>query len=379
MSLELVCSCGKRFNVPEAHAGRRVKCPACGAVQEVAAPGTKPARGSSRTGLWVLLGVLVLVVLGAGVGVGWWLTHRGSIGPEADGPEVTPLQLIPANAQGVGSARLAELWAMPQVTGAVDAARKQDAKQEDPAALLERVTGLKPGEVERLYAVAVDTGRQGWLVARTVKPCDRGQILSRLKERGERRHEGRRYFVGKNDGQEQAIYFGGPQVVVVSTEEGMKRCLEQAAKPVAEGPQKPVIATLEGKSHVVVGLNSSSSTREQLAKSSYLSGLADIELLRLTADVGEQVDLVVGATTTDEATAKKLQKWLNGWKVKGPFALLLAGPALGLDTNMVQQATKLLESLKPEVKGKDVTLKLKTDPAGLVMGLMLAAKQLKNQ
>ena len=35
MSAELVCGCGNHLRVTEAHAGRQVKCPTCGAVHTV--------------------------------------------------------------------------------------------------------------------------------------------------------------------------------------------------------------------------------------------------------------------------------------------------------------------------------------------------------
>jgi hypothetical protein len=35
MAISLTCSCGKRLNAKDEHAGKRVKCPACGAVLTV--------------------------------------------------------------------------------------------------------------------------------------------------------------------------------------------------------------------------------------------------------------------------------------------------------------------------------------------------------
>src|SRR5690349_2087776 len=85
MSLALACSCGKQFDVPEAHAGRRVKCPACGALMAVPAAGVGEARrsGGSRKWLWVL-GLLVLAG-GGTMGAIWWFSRPGPLG---DGPEV---------------------------------------------------------------------------------------------------------------------------------------------------------------------------------------------------------------------------------------------------------------------------------------------------
>jgi hypothetical protein len=382
MSLELVCSCGKRFNVPDAHAGRRVKCPSCGAVTEVPAAGAEAIGRPARSGLprlWVLIGLLALLLAAGGTGVAWWLTHREGVGfvPEKDGPEVTDVQLIPADAQGFATIRVAELWGMPEVRGTIEAGRQESPNQEDPIARMERETGLTPDEVERLHVVSIDAPRRrGWVVGRTVKPPNRERILSRLKDRIEQWHEGRRYYLGKTEqGQEVAVHFGGPQLLVVSNEEGMKLCMEQAGKPAATGPLTPVIALLEGKSQVVLGVNPKGRLQETLKKQESLKELGDIRLLRVTADIGKEAALDVRATTADEAAAKSLNAWLIGWKRKGPWALLLGGAALGLDATMIEQITKFLAMLKPQVKGNEVAVQVNTDTATLVKALLLAAKQ----
>src|SRR4051794_2969699 len=44
MPIQAVCACGKRFNVKEEHAGKRGKCPGCGAAVVIPAPPVQQAR-----------------------------------------------------------------------------------------------------------------------------------------------------------------------------------------------------------------------------------------------------------------------------------------------------------------------------------------------
>jgi hypothetical protein len=42
MPITFNCTCGKTLRVPDAHAGRRAKCPACNAIVPVPAPEKEP-------------------------------------------------------------------------------------------------------------------------------------------------------------------------------------------------------------------------------------------------------------------------------------------------------------------------------------------------
>jgi hypothetical protein len=378
MPLDVVCSCGERFDVPYAHAGRRVKCPRCGAIMNVPAQGEKTAQPASRKRRWALLGLGVLLLALAGTGVAWWLWPR-PVG--SDGPEVSDVDLIPANAEGFTSVRVAELWAMPAVKGAIDAAREADPGQEDVIAELERLTGLTPSEVERLHGVGLALDRRlAWFVVGSVEPLDRAKVLSRLKGRRELWHRERRYHLGKTrDDEEVAYHFAGPSVLVISNEEGMKHCLDQAAAPVTKGQLEPVIARLGGKSQVLLAWAPSPSLRESIKKNPQVKGLPDVQLLRASADVDKQAIIDLWLTTADEAEAKKAHDWLSewqkklnhpltGWITRGVIAATLKVPA-----SLVTQLAKL----KPQVKGKEIGVQMKTDPASLVKALNQAAKQFK--
>src|SRR5439155_228562 len=112
--------------------------------------------------------------------------------------------------------------------------RRRDPQREDLAGRLERETSLRPEEVERVHVVSVDGNwRHGWVVGRSVASLDRSRVLNRLQNRRTGRHAGRRYHVGTPAGSEElAVHFAGPNVLVIATEDGMKRCLDQATSPV---------------------------------------------------------------------------------------------------------------------------------------------------
>jgi hypothetical protein len=399
MSLQVVCSCGKQLDVPEVHAGRSVKCPTCGEVTAVPADHStgsrKPGglfagraggaasvpRAAPRRRSWLwLAGPLLLL---AGAGVAWWLfrpspNHVDAVA-EGDGPEVTDMQLVPPTAQGFGTIRLAELWKMPEVQEAVESARNDEPKQEDLAQRLERVTGLTPGQVERLHAVGADFDKQlGWLVARTIDPIDRERVLARLADRVERRHEERRYYLGKSaQGQEVAIHFGGPKVLVVAGEEGMKRCMEQAAKPVTKGPLKPIVALAEGgKSQIVLGGYPKGGGLKSIKSNTQYKFLADIKLFQATVNVGKEADLKARVTMETEDEAKGLRVTLNFVMFfirLGHIAPMNAKG--GEQAKLAKLLTKALDAVKFKVEGKDLVIRAKTDTPSVITALLLAAKQ----
>ncbi len=376
MSLALACSCGKQFDVPEAHAGRRVKCPSCGALMDVPAVGGQPARPRRR---WPLLGLGVLLLALVGGGLAWWLWPREA---GSDGPLVADVDLIPGNAQGFTSVRVAELWAMPAVRGAIDEARAADPTQPDLVTELDRLTGLKPEEIERLHAVGLDLdSRLAWLVVRSVEPLDRQKMLARLKGRTVHLHQGRRFHVGKLEDDEVAYHLAGPNVLVVSNQEGMKRCLDQAVEPVKTGQLEPVLAQMEGRSQVLLGWAPKPGTLEDLQKSPQLKDLPGVKLLRASAVVEKDVVLDLWLSTANAAEARKAQQWWLGWQKKlndpltGWLARALIAGMLKIDAKLLGQIAKL----KPEVKGNEIGLRVKSDPGSLVKALNTAAKQMSKR
>src|SRR5262245_36911221 len=132
MSAELACTCGNNLRVTEAHIGRKVKCPTCGAelvVPESIAirerPGPMVVASGGRNRTTILLLMLALLLIAGGL-AGWWVYHRGT---EPAGPDISDLSLIPENAQGFVSVRLADIWQTPACQQAVKEERDRDPKK----------------------------------------------------------------------------------------------------------------------------------------------------------------------------------------------------------------------------------------------------------
>jgi hypothetical protein len=387
MSLHMVCSCGNGLIVPEEHVGRQVKCPRCGksvavprGVPGVAvSPQAAPKRG--RPVLFVLLGLLLLLSIGAAVFGLWRYSQLGS-GPSGDGPEVGDLALLPADAQMVATIRMAELYKMPAARDAFEQVRQRDPNKEDPAARMERETGLKPDEIERLHIVGFDVDKQsGWVVARTLAPIDRNKVLDKLAGRIDLRHVERRYYVGKTGaGADVAIHFAGPNVLVLANEEGMKKAMEQAAKPVTEGPLKPIIGLVEtSKSQAIVGLNAQAGGLDPIKKNLPIKfeSFDKIKVLRLTLDADDkEAALSATAEMPDEKAAKALRTSLG--VILGTVQLLYL-PAIrnrgGDEAKIAAILDKLISAMKFTVKGNEVQATAKTEPAAIMVVVMYLAGQ----
>src|SRR4051812_10855318 len=91
MPIPVHCACGKTLNVPEKHAGKKGKCPACGAVVDIpslsAAPPARPPapRGAKRSGRPLVLAATGVVVLGAAAAGIWFFVGRGANPPPSSG------------------------------------------------------------------------------------------------------------------------------------------------------------------------------------------------------------------------------------------------------------------------------------------------------
>jgi hypothetical protein len=333
MSVLLACPCGKQLQVPEQHAGRRVLCPVCGASHVVPDPGAAaarewkgataaPARPPNR---WWLLGgvVLLAVLLAGGVGRYFWYNHT-SDGPEGDNDD---LALIPPAAEAFVSIRLADLWKTPAARKAVETAVEKG--KEDPGRRMDKETGLRPDEVERLSIVVKDSGqRAGWAVVRTREPYNRARLLAALGNSVEHQFAYHDYYVGKAaDGEPRAVCFLGSRVVVAGPEEGVRDCLlflERLA--LAAGPLTPAIELARGTHTAVLGIHPAGGTARAAGRLKVLDELRKAKRIVATLDVGERATLEAKATHASEKSAQDLVRTLD--KNKKLLETLLAGLAL---------------------------------------------------
>jgi hypothetical protein len=386
MPVQLVCKCGKQLYVPDGHAGRRVKCPGCG--ESHLAPAEAPSastpslpyaharsgQGGRRLPL-LLVGLLLLLSIGFAA---WWFLFRQA-GPAQDGDD---LALIPANAQGFATVRLAELWKSPAVEKAL---QKRDKAEEDPAERMDRETGLRPAEVERFTIVGVDASKRlGWVVVRAGEPLDRQKILSRLKNGSEHVHEGQSYFKGAGpDGDERAIHFVGRRVLVAGNEAGVKRCLDFTTGPPVKGPLGPVIALAGGTRSAVAGFVPAGGALDMAKGIGAAKSLEKVKLMTATLDVTDEAKLEVTAKLASADEATELARTIDGYQK--PLRenalqrnLLSFGLRFYLGKNLAPLAptlVNLLAKAKVEPNGDEITAKADLSQAGVARLIQVLAAQ----
>ena len=379
MTAQLRCECGNQLRVTEHHLGRRVQCPGCGKSHLVtsdeltASPsvaGITPTLSAARRtiaqpdrrGKWLLPWLLVLLLVLAAGAATWWFLHRPPSIPEIEGDD---LALVPADAQGFGSIRLADLWKTPAMQKAIE-------KRDDPGARIEQETGLRPEEVERLSGVSVDIeNRTGWVIVRTLTPYDVRKVLSRLHGRRQVSYQDNRYHVGTTpDGSTRALYFAGTRVIVAGTETGVKRCLDFVKRGQMMGPLEPVIAlAAEGKHTAVAGVMPPE-RRLTLPLMDEVVGITGIDV---TLDVSEQVNVDGKARFRNPDAAKKTQQ-----SIRGRLKLVRLG-LVALQFQGGQEAValgRLLDQVKFTQKGNDILVTAHIDDGRSVVEALLALPRL---
>jgi len=376
MPLQLVCACGNQLRVPEAHAGRRVQCPRCGAAQVVperqpaAAPAPRPAgHPGPRQRLWLLL-LLVPLVL-ALAAAGWWFLHKDRRAALDE-----DLSLIPADAPAFISIRLREILATPLGQEVLfGPPRVGRPGWFDFTTRVERATGLDPEEIERVSVVSVDLERRiGWGVLKTAEPYDAEKVRSVMRRTREASYQGKKYFTG-NDWEEDpvALHFVSPTVLVISNEEGVKGCIahSRSSSRGAKGALSPVLALCDGSRHLVAGLNLTAAAREQIERNADLAGLTDLRLVQLTGQVNTEAVFEARAQTASEERAKKAHGTVQTGITAASFYLFGLSLKGGDQGKLAKLGTKLLGRLKVEQEGSDLTASLTADAATVSAALEL--------
>jgi hypothetical protein len=381
MPTQLLCTCGKQLRIPDEHAGRQVRCPTCG--KSLIAPSGPAAAGPARASAplaagpgsrwWQSLLPLALVaLLFAAAAAGWWFFLRDR-GPATEGDD---LALVPASAQGFACIRLADLWQTSAARKALQKIR-EGADTEDPAARMERETGLRPEEVERLSLVGVDADRRiGWIVVRTREPYNRDKVLACLSDRSERSHRGQRYHLGTNaQGRLAAVHFAGTHVLAAGSEEGVQRCLDVAAAPPARGPLEPVIALAgAGKHTAVAGVNPRGGPHEKFNGMSLGGALANVELFTVKLDVSKSATVHAVAQMASENEAEQFVKAVNGFVKMNPFlrGVLLSAALGGRLTPLAAPLNKMLTGMKLVQVDNQVAATVTIDDGSTIAEALLA-------
>ena len=274
------------------------------------------------------------------------------------------LALVPADAQGFGCIRVADLWKTPAMQKAI-------AKRDDAGARFEQETGLRPEQVERLSGVTVDSeNRTGWIIVRTLMPYDVRKVLSCLEGRREIPYDHNHYHVSKTpDGSTRALYFAGTRVIVAGTETGVKHCLDFVKRGPVTGPLEPIIAlAAEGKHTAVAGVFPPGA----LLRVTPIT-LTGITQITATADVSETVVLDAKAQLISQEAAKKTIQILKVAKAAAALAQLRGGEA----AEKTAAIAGLLDKINVVQKGNEIFATARIDDGSVAEALLEVSRVLR--
>lgn len=270
------CGCGKQMQTRAEHAGSIVQCPSCGG--EVTVPGGKrprreepaisterspqrsaldfrdddPAdrprerRGRRKQGgkTWLVVGGLCLLLLLVGGGIAAYFLFFAGVSDD--------MALIPADAQGFVTVRVADVYKSDVVKTGLDAAPPEAKEQMKE---MEGKLGLTLADVERVTFVIKDAKNESmWVIFRTSKAYDIEKIKSTMKETSpngdfeEKTYKGKKYFQMK-DG---VLYPVSDKILVVAPDKAIEACINQQESPVTKGRLADAIKEADSSDHFVV-------------------------------------------------------------------------------------------------------------------------------
>jgi hypothetical protein len=407
MAIQFRCACGKALQVGDEFAGRLVRCPGCQeklVVPQRAAPQGAGERERTRAGKpsappprhrdeeyerdddfretdrprrrgapprkrglwpWILAASLLLLVVGGGISA-WLLLKRGGGG--ALPPD---LALVPADAQGFITIRVADAWNLPESKKIRQQLPPDVAKE---IAGFEAKVGVALDDLERLTFVATDvTNKEMWVVFALSKPYDRQKILALFPPgTQEVKHGNTSYHLtpGRDD---TGIHFFDDRIVVVGSSSGIKRYLEQVERKTTAGPLAAALRTAAGKHHLVAAAAPPAQLLQPLKSklppdAAAFSAFLDLRLAVLVMDQADQtltfdlsMDFPDGGKADEAKTAIEALLALGKVALPALKARFAQGPLAPEIEQVAAWADKTLKSIKPEKDGSTVKVNLKID------------------
>jgi hypothetical protein len=164
------------------------------------------------------------------------------------------LALVPPDAAGFLSVRVADLWN----DGSAATLRKMAKENKELAGGLEemqKATGLTPADVTRLVLVVPTPGGRGELgVVLTARPYDRAKLLALLgPDANEKKAQGRAFHVSEK--KNNALYFATEQAFVFGVPERVEAVVAAQAGKRPDGVLADALARSAEKHAIVVGLD----------------------------------------------------------------------------------------------------------------------------
>jgi hypothetical protein len=300
--------------------------------------------------------------------------------------QATALELIPGDAQGFVTVRVAELWKADAVQKALAALRKQNPQMPDLLGMMEKEIGLKPADVERFSAAILDfEGELGWGITSTVQPYDRKRILAQLKDVRALRHANKPYHLGtpKSGGDKLALHFVNDRMLVIAPEKGMKAFLSYAAGKKRAGPLDDVTKRAGGRNHLVAAVNLAGLPLKVrlmlLAATRQVPGarsLGDVRSVTVVLNVRNSLKLDLKARMPSDAKAVEVKRIVDASlaavKLNWPAIKMNMGRQPGVNPAVVGEVEQLLESISVDASGVEVSIKMTSSaslPATLIASM----------
>jgi hypothetical protein len=321
------------------------------------------------------------------------LVSRAAAGEDAPPGRVklpADLDLVPRDAPGFGSIRVAELWTSDE------AASLRKLVEETPEisqmlTIMEKAVGLKITDIERVTLIAPppDSRAQPIFIVSTVKPFDRDKVLGKLvPDAKEMKTAGGKSYFTSTEGR-AAVSLVNNRTFVASQAKEMEEFLEHPAKK-GEGPLSEALAQAAQKNRIVAGLNGPALAKDNKKNlPPPLAPLAEAKSATVTINTSkEDVTVEVRLPFATEEAAMKGEKAAEAGLEMARKALPMARAHLEkqpaekdsermIREKMVRSLKDLETSLKtaaPQRKGSVVvgTLRVKTaDPVGGLLLLLM--------
>jgi hypothetical protein len=391
------CECGHAVQVPAERAGQTFRCPACGV--KVRVPGGKPKsepeedddtvqtlanarrpvlevveevvelepaeperprrrRSGSWLGgkrLWFAVGGGVVLLLGAGLTA--WLIWGGSTPPD--------LQLVPSDAAGFTSLRVADVWNSDTIKKIL---QKLPPDAKGMTQEMEKRTGLAPADVERVTVVWREPKPEpDYMIVATLKPYDRTKVVEMgFGSKPQESKVGNRSYFVNAAASGLTVAPITERVFVMGEEPGVKKCLEQPERKKAEGPLAEALTlAAAGKHHLVMAVRAQPKLKEMAGTDKIdVKAVAEFQSVTVLGTLGDALDTEVRLAYADEPGAVAARK--NVEALKGFALTTLPGFRDRWGKSTVDQLREVLDGAKIEQKGTGVTLSARLDLPALV-------------
>ncbi len=292
------------------------------------------------------------------------------------------LDLVPRSALGFSTIRIADLFQSEHLKGLLPELLKL---KDSPVQELEKLLGMPLTNLERGTVVLLTPDPENGLafILSTVKPFAQAHVLQSLAPgASEEKHGGKTYFVQPD--RRLAIHFGSDRILVISSDQGMPRFLDQMARKNLQGPLGEALSLAAEKHHVVSALDP-----EPLAN---LVGnelplpirpfavLLKARLASAVVDVNKDLQTVVRLRFAKEDDAKEADKAMAaglflGRQLLGEGVREMAKNPQGIENvvKLLRQVLTTLQDVAPQREGSVVRVSA-TLPLD---GVTLAAAQLE--